>query len=403
MRTERAWLGGFLLLGVLLGLLGSLIVAWQYYIDVEPQVIGLHFLCLNAGYVIAAAAAEKLLIRVSIKSIALTACAVACGSLVTLGILRPPIPVAWRLVVLTIMGLSAGALGTSLLYASQSNFDERPASAVNRAGILFGSGCLLSTLVVGGIYFAGSVQLETLLLAIVPLIFLLIFAASKCVPELKRHNPEQELLRKTLRDLRSNAIVLFSLLLFFQFGNEWAIAGWLPLFLIHRLGSNPVLAIGVLAIYFLILMLGRLAAQKLLPHLSHRRLLLGSIAAAMCGFLLLSIAGSLTGAAIGVVIIGAGYAPIYPLIAERLDDRFSFHPGFYNGAISVAITGAMSAPWLLGFVDAFLGMRYVMLLPALGSIVVLLLSLLLMLETHLMADKPTVQASSKAAAGAGYK
>jgi fucose permease len=238
-------------------------------------------------------------------------------------------------------------------------------------------------------------------LATIPLIFLLIFALAKGSPEPTRRSSEQELLRNTLSDLRSIAIVLFSLLLFFQFGNEWAIAGWLPLFLIHRLGSNPALAIGVLAIYFLTLMLGRLAAQRLLPHLSHRRLLLGSIAAAMFGFLLLSIADSLTGAAVGVVIIGAGYAPIYPLIAERLDDRFSFHPGFYNGAISIAITGAMSAPWLLGFVDAFLGMRYVMLLPALGSIVVLLLCMLLILETHLMADRPNIQARSKAAGRGG--
>ncbi len=399
MKTGRAWLSGFLLLGVLLGLLGSLVIAWQYQIDVEPQLIGLHFLCLNAGYVVAAAAAEKLLSRISAKSIALIACALACGSLVALGIVRPPVPVAGRLIVLTIMGFGAGALGTSLLYASHSHFEERPASAINQAGILFGSGCLLSTLIVGGAYFAGSLQLETVLLAVVPLAFLLIFAASKRVPAAKRHNPELEISRKTLRDLRSIATVLFSLLLFFQFGNEWALAGWLPLFLIHRLGSNPVLAIGVLAVYFLTLMLGRLLAQKLLPHLSHRRLLLGSTAAAMFGFLLLSIADSLTGAAIGVVIIGAGYAPIYPLVAERLDHRFSFHPGFYNGTISIAITGAMSAPWLLGFVDSYLGMRYVMLLPALGSIVVLLLSLLLMLEAHLMADKPNLQARSKAAGG----
>jgi fucose permease len=81
MRTEQAWLGGFLLLGVLLSLLGPLVVAWQYYIDVAPQIIGLHFLCLNAGYVVAAVAAEKLLIRVSIKSIALIACALACAGL----------------------------------------------------------------------------------------------------------------------------------------------------------------------------------------------------------------------------------------------------------------------------------------------------------------------------------
>ncbi len=180
--------------------------------------------------------------------------------------------------------------------------------------------------------------------------------------------------------------MLFSLLLFFQFGNEWAIAGWLPLFLVHRLGSNPALAIGVLGVYFLTLLLGRMVARKLLPRIGRRRFLTGSVATAMCGMLLLSYTDSLAYATVAVVIIGAGFAPIYPLVAERLDNRFSYHPGFYNGIISVAITGAMSAPWLLGYVDAFLGMRYVMILPAFGSVLVLLLSLLLMFEAHLMRD-----------------
>ena len=44
--------------------------------------------------------------------------------------------------------------------------------------------------------------------------------------------------------------MLFSRPSFVQSGNEWAIAGWLPLFLIHRLGVNPESAILALALYF---------------------------------------------------------------------------------------------------------------------------------------------------------
>ncbi len=51
-RRAREWISGFLLLGILVGLLGSLLIAWQYHIDTDPQLIGLHFLALNAGYVI---------------------------------------------------------------------------------------------------------------------------------------------------------------------------------------------------------------------------------------------------------------------------------------------------------------------------------------------------------------
>jgi fucose permease len=148
-----------------------------------------------------------------------------------------------------------------------------------------------------------------------------------------------------------------------------------------------VLAIAGLAWYFLALMVGRLIAQTLLPLINHRRLLLGSILLAMGGYLLLSFAATMTAAMVAVALIGAGYAPIFPLIAEKLDDRFSFHPGFYNGTTSIAGIGAMSAPWLLGYVDAYLGMQYVMLLPALGSLAVLILALLIMLESHLMGGK----------------
>jgi fucose permease len=181
--------------------------------------------------------------------------------------------------------------------------------------------------------------------------------------------------------------VLFSLLLFFQFGNEWAIAGWLPLFLIHRLGANPVWAIFALALYFLALLGGRLAVQPFLRRLNHRKLLLASVFAAMAGYLLLSLTPGMVAAWVAVAIIGAGFAPIYPIVVETLDDRFSYHPGFYNGLFSIAATGAMFAPWLLGYVDNYLGMRYVMLLPAFGSMVVLILALLIKLEARLMGGK----------------
>jgi len=75
-------------------------------------------------------------------------------------------------------------------------------------------------------------------------------------------------------------------------------------------------------------MIGRLVAQALLEWFNHRKLLLGSIVLAMSGYLVLSFVQPLSVRYLAVALIGAGYAPIYPLIAERLDDRFSYHPGF---------------------------------------------------------------------------
>jgi fucose permease len=267
-------------------------------------------------------------------------------------------------------------------------FSAAPAATANVAGLLFGCGCLCATVVIGIAYLMTLVRWGTAGLAGLPLLYLFIYLRSSHPPARNRVGPRKEdALRETLKDLRSIATVLFTLLVFFQFGNEWALAGWLPLFLIHRLGISPVLALAGLALYFLSLMVGRTIAQSLLARRNHRRMLLGSVFLAMTGYLWLSFAGSLGAATAATTIIGLAYGPIFPLIAEQLDDRFSYHPGFYNGTISIAVSGAISAPWLLGYVDAYLGMQYVMLIPAFGSAAVLILALLLMLEARLMGGK----------------
>ena len=385
-RTPNAgWLGGFLLLGVLLGQLGSLVIGWGYHIDGEPGTIGLHFLSMNAGYVAGAALAKRYLKRVSLRALALASSSVGCLSLISLAVLAPPILVGWRIFCLGISGLAAGGLATALLYASESFFTQEPAVAVNRAGLLVGGGSLLATLMMRVTYSSGSAQLDLVFLTLVPLCFFFVYLRSRDVMLLRPlREPQEDVSRETLKDLRSIATLLFSLLLFFQFGNEWAIAGWLPLFLTHRLGSSPESAVMALALYFLALTIGRVVAQVILSLINHRKLLLGSIALAMFGYLLLSLTSSMVGALLAVIIIGAGFAPIYPLIAESLDERFSYHPGFYHGTVSVAITGAMSTPWLLGYIDAYFGIRFVMLVPAFGSIMVLVLAFLIMLEARLM-------------------
>jgi MFS family permease len=360
-------------------------VAWEYHIDVEPRIIGFHFLALNGGYLAAAAIAQKYVWRVPVRWIAAMACAAACASLAVLSQLGPPVAPGWRIAGLAGLGMSAGGLTAALICAMEQAFAAAPAATANVAGLLFGCGCLLATLVTGIAYVAGSVRWGTASLAVLPLLYLFLYLRSSHPPARNRVEPRKEdPLREKLKDLRSIATVLFSLLVFFQFGNEWALAGWLPLFLIHRLGISPVLALAALALYFLSLMVGRTIAQPLLATMNHWRMLVGSVFLAMTGYLWLSFAGSLGTATAATTIIGLAYGPIFPLIAEQLDDRFSYHSGFYNGAISIAMSGAMSAPWLLGYVDAYLGMQYVMLIPAFGSVAVLILALLLMLEARLM-------------------
>jgi predicted MFS family arabinose efflux permease len=381
-------MAGFFPLGLMLGMLGSLVITWHYHTDAEPNVIGLHFLGMSAGFVFASQMLSRPLSQMPVPTVGICSTGLGFVSLMALNFLSPPAAQVWRIAALTVAGCAAGGLTHSLFCANEAIFEQAPASAANRAGALFVGGALLATIVAGVTYFGGSPKTPTALLAIVPAVYLAVLFRNRfwLAREAVRHDGE-DILRDTLRDLHSIAAMLFALLILFQFVCEWAIAGWLPLFLIHTLGINPATAIWALALYFLALMAGRLLAQFLLPIVSHRKMLLFGVALAMAGYLLLSLTSFTAIALAAAVVIGCGHAPIYPLVAERLHDRLSYHTGFYSGSISLAIAAAMATPWLLGYVAESFGMSWVMLIPAIASIVVLVLAILIMLESRLMGGR----------------
>jgi fucose permease len=188
-------------------------------------------------------------------------------------------------------------------------------------------------------------------------------------------------LRQAFQDFRSIGAVLFALLLFFQFGNEWSIAGWLPLFLIRRVGLSPKAALFDLALYWMFLMGGRMGAVAILHRVSHGKLLLGSVSAALFGLLILFFTDNPFGAAIGAIFVGAGYASIYPLVAEAIGRRFPYyHPGFFNGIFSVALVGGLLAPATLGYAASALGVGVVVGIPLAGTCLVMILIPLIWLE-----------------------
>jgi hypothetical protein len=103
----------------------------------------------------------------------------------------------------------------------------------------------------------------------------------------------------------------------------------------------------------------------------------------MFGCIILIATDNQFGATAGVLLLGGSYAPIYPLVVERIGHRFpSYHPGFYNGLFSFAFAGGMLAPCTLGFFASEWGIWVVMGLPLVGSVMVFLLLMLVWLEAR---------------------
>ncbi len=367
-------------------------VGWHYHLDAEPSLTGLHFLALSAGFVLASHLVRRFYPDLPLRTIGIAASALAFVSLLALSILTPPFPSAWRIGLLAVTGSSAGALTFALFYVNQSLFESAPATSANRAGALFVGGALLSTVTAGVTYFGCAGGGQTAFLSLFPLSYLFLLARNRFPAALSAATKPDARQRETFKDLRRIAKLLFSLLIFFQVACEWAIAAWLPLFLIHTSGMNPVISVLALGAYFAALMVGRLIAQLLMPLVSHRRMLLFGVALAIAGCCLLSLAAFTSGwltsfALVAAIVIGLGHAPIYPLVAERIGKRLSYHAGDYSRSISVAVAAAMATPWLLGYVAGSFGMRAVMLAPAIASIIVLILVILIMFEARLMGSR----------------
>jgi fucose permease len=288
-------------------------------------------------------------------------------------------------------------LNNGVMQAITQAFELDRAATLNLAGAVFGLGSLAAAVFVSGTFFVYSVSSILLLLSVMPLFACIVYARSKmpAPPQLERTN-----WRIAWRDVKSPAAVLLALLLFVQFGNEGAVAGWLALFLSLRLGQSPATSLMLLALFLASLLIGRGVAQWLLPRVSHGRLLLSAVFLPMFACAVLSATDNLVGAVTGAVLLGAGFSIILPLVMERIGDRFpDFHPGFFNGIFSLAITGGLLAPASLGVYAHHFGVGVVMGLPLLGSILVLILVLLIFLEAKLSGAPSKKNQSAPTSAG----
>ena len=333
--AARGGLGAFLVSGLLLAFLGAILPAWRYHIEPNFVLIGSYFLCQNLGLLVGGQFARGYLRKRGIGRGLVLGCALAAAGLLTLGFFSPPAHFLWRLGGLFLTGLAAGFVHSGAFHAIVPAYDHEPASTLSLAGVLFNVGALVAVLVVASTFFDITITWILVILALAPAIAAWLYSRSEKWVAVEVSEPSWQ---ETLRDFRTPAAVLFSLLLFFQFGNEGAVAGWLSLYLIQRLGLSPVTSL-----------LGRVAGLGLMRRVRPGRLLAGSVLTQMFGCLILASTDNLFGAITAVILLSGGFAFILPLVMVQIAGRFPyFHPGFFSGIFSLAMTGGVLAPASVG-------------------------------------------------------
>lgn len=379
-KGARPALAGFFVSGLLLSFLGAILPAWGYHFTEQYIQVGNYFVVFNGGLFLSNRLAESLLPRMGIRWCMIAACVTSCLAMLWLAWFSPPFGPVWRMGGLLVLGAGAGLLQSAIFQAISPIYRHDRAATVNIAGIFFGLGCLSMALLVSGTYYVYTVQSILLLIAVIPAFFAAMFGRTEYDAPVIKPPSANEL----LADLKSPVAIQFGLILLLQFANEWSVAGWLALFVTQRLGINPSDSLFYLALYWVALLVGRLVAQRVLPVTGHGKILFFGAGSALLGCAILSLTDNRFGVISGILFLGIGFAPVYPLIVEQIGDKFPYYdPVFYHGIFSLAFTGALLAPAILGYLAAWQGVRWIMVFPLAGSSMVFFLLLVMWVETQL--------------------
>jgi predicted MFS family arabinose efflux permease len=369
-------LSGLAVSGFLLALPGGLLPLWGFHVTPDFSTAGNFFFALGVGLVGASAAGHRFRDRLQPARALPAGCFLGALSLLCLSLAEPPASVWLEYFALAITGASAGLINMSVLEPIAESYEARPASVILTGGMFFGAGSVASAWLLAECLDAASPARLLAFAALLPVAAGLAFG--RLQPSRWQKRPLA--LADAVKDLRSVLAILFALLLFFQFANEWTLAGWLPVFLIDRLGMNPSGAVMLLALYWLALTAGRFGATRLLPRMPHGRLLAISAFCGLFGCLILLITDKELGMVTGILLTGAGFSAIYPLAAEKIATRFTYyHPGYFNGIFTFAMMGGILAPFTHGYLAAAYGLRVIPLAVMAGSCAVFLLIALLWL------------------------
>lgn len=364
--AARPWqiLSALAISGFLLALPGGLLPLWGYHIHPDYGWAGNNFLALALGVMGGGELARRMAGRASLAQLMASGSFGAALALLMLSVAAPPAQIWYEWLALLVTGVAAGVVNTAVFEAITPWYDSNPANITLQAGIFFGAGSTLAAWLVSQSFGETDATRLFAITALLPAAAGLSFRRLKIAPVAEPEFPVAE----AMKDLRSPLAIFFALLLFFQFANEWSIAGWLPVFLIDRLGISPETSVQLLAWYWLALVLGRVVVSRLLRVVRHGRMLAVSAFFALFGCSALLVAGSRFGVVLGLLLTGVGFSAIYPLTTEKIASRFSYyHPGYFNGIFTFALMGGMLSPFALGHLADATGLRAVPLAVMLGS------------------------------------
>lgn len=278
-----------------------------------------------------------------------------------------------------LLGLGGGGLNTCTNVLVSDLYGAQRGPMLNLLGIFFGVGALSVPLLAASIEGHFTIPHMFLFCAVLTGACALWYTVISFPPA----KTTQEFSWRELLDIvKYQGVLLLAFILFFESGNEACIGGWTSTY-VDAGGYSPRIATLMLAAYWAALMLGRILAARLLRGIGKSQVVVATALLSVGGCATLLSARSPGFLFAGTALIGLSYGPIFPTTLAIAGDRYSRRAGAVFGLLfSVALIGGMMFPWAVGQVSQRVSVRAGMVVPGLGAVGIIVLSLAVMLREH---------------------
>jgi len=343
---------GMLAFGIVLTTLGAVLPSVIERFSMDKAAAGALFLLLTFGILAGSLVFGPIVDRYGYKGmlaaatvliiVGLEGIAFAGG----LGILRASI---------VLIGFGGGVMngGANALVADISS--EGKGANLNLLGVFFGVGAMGVPFALGAL--GGTWSHSALIAAVGALVvlpLLLILATRFPAPKQPQGFPIAAAGRLATQPL----LLLMGLLLFLESGMEITVGGWTSTFVKEELAVPERSALFLLSLYWMGMMVARLALGNILRWASPYRVLYTCITMALAGTALLLSAHQVWIAGLGVFLVGAGLAATFPTVLGFVGDRYAALSGTaFSLVIAMALVGGMILPYAAGVLGSLRGLR----------------------------------------------
>jgi len=374
---------GMLSFGVVLTTLGAVLPSLVSRFGIDKAGAGALFLLMSFGILLGSLVFGPIVDRRGYRGMLLFAALLIVVGLE--GIAFAP-TLGWLRASIALIGFGGGIVngGTNALVADISA--EGRGAGLSLLGVFFGAGAVgvpfVLALLLGRFSYAAIIA-GVGALVLLPLIV---------TPTTRFPAPKQAQgfpLAAAGRLLGDPVLLVMGLMLFLESGMEITVGGWSATFVSEELGLSERSALLLLSLYWMGMMLARLMLGSILRRVSPTRALSACIALGIVGALLLVTGRGVPAAALGVFLLGCGFAATFPVVLGFVGDRYADLSGTaFSIAIVMALTGGMLLPYATGALGARYGLRESLLIVPAGLV---LLAILLAIVTRLRAARPAVR------------